>query len=367
MSDNQVTEPAAQESAPTQTTAAAATAQESTPDLGILPAQHWVQVAEEADDDDDSALGDDGASSTASLTSTIMEYRKINGRTYHSEIGNAKYWGSNDEQQNEAWDMNHHLLTLSLGGKLHLAPLDKSKLKKALDIGTGTGIWAIDFADEYPDTEVIGTDISPIQPGWIPPNLKFEMEDCTREWTFAPETFDYVHIRFLVGSIEDWSALFKEAYKVLKPGGYLESFEISPMILSDDDTVPETSAIGQWGKFFIEGGRRMGRTFTVLEDNIQRKSMEEAGFVEIKEWNNKAPLGRWPKDPEKKEIGQWAEITLMQDIEGYVLFMANVMQNWTTEEIQVYAGQLRRDVRSCKYHGYYRQRTVWGQKPQSGC
>ena len=31
---------------------------------------------------------------------------------------------------------------------------------------------ASDFADDHPHVEVIGTDISPIQPGWIPPNLK---------------------------------------------------------------------------------------------------------------------------------------------------------------------------------------------------
>lgn len=29
-----------------------------------------------------------------------------------------------------------------------------------------------DFADDIPEAEVIGTDISPIQPTWIPPNLK---------------------------------------------------------------------------------------------------------------------------------------------------------------------------------------------------
>ena len=34
------------------------------------------------------------------------------------------------------------------------------------------GLWAIDFADEFPEAEVTGTDISPIQPTWIPPNLK---------------------------------------------------------------------------------------------------------------------------------------------------------------------------------------------------
>jgi hypothetical protein len=29
-----------------------------------------------------------------------------------------------------------------------------------------------DFADTHPGAEVIGTDISPIQPEWVPPNLK---------------------------------------------------------------------------------------------------------------------------------------------------------------------------------------------------
>nr|XP_036589604.1 flavonol synthase flavanone 3-hydroxylase [Colletotrichum truncatum]KAF6801609.1 flavonol synthase flavanone 3-hydroxylase [Colletotrichum truncatum] len=254
---------------------------------GILPAEHWVQAAREAaeDEDNDSALGEENASSTASITSTILEYRKIHGRTFHGEVGNAQYWGSNDEQQNECWD--------------------------------------IKYLGHYS-----------------------EIEDCTREWTFAPESFDYIHIRFLVGSIEDWPALFKQAYKTLKPGGYLESFEVSPAILSDDDTVPETSALGQWGKFFEEGGRKMGRTFRVLDENLQKTSMEEAGFEEITEWNNKAPIGVWPKDPVKREIGEWAQLTLLSDIEGYVLFMANVMSTWSREEIHVYAAQLRREIRS---------------------
>lgn len=34
-----------------------------------------------------------------------------------------------------------------------------------------------DFADAYPSCEVIGTDISPTQPPWAPPNLRFEMDD----------------------------------------------------------------------------------------------------------------------------------------------------------------------------------------------
>jgi tRNA G46 methylase TrmB len=36
--------------------------------------------------------------------------------------------------------------------------------QQVLDIGTGTGIWAIDYADAHPDSTVIGVDLSPIQP-----------------------------------------------------------------------------------------------------------------------------------------------------------------------------------------------------------
>ncbi|ROW04553.1 hypothetical protein VMCG_05035 [Cytospora schulzeri] len=271
-------QPAEQPGDPTQTT-------------GLLPPAHWTQLAEQQnlDEDNDSAFGDT-ASSTDSITSSILEYRTIHGRTYHSDNvpGNAQYWGSNDEMQSEAMDIK-------------------------------------DFADEHPGAEVIGTDISPIQPKWVPPNLKFEIEDCTSEWTFNPNTFDYIHMRYLVGSVIDWTALFKEAYAALKPGAWLESFEGSPHMISDDGTVSDKSAISQWGKFFEEGGKTLGRSFMVVDEGVQRKAMEEAGFVDIQEWDCKAPVGSWPRDKKRKNIGQWAQTALECDIEGYVLFIANVI------------------------------------------
>ena len=87
----------------------------------------------------------------------------------------------------------------------------------------------------------------------------------------------------MVGSIADWTALFKQAYRCLKPGGYLESFEPSPCVSSDDGTVQDSQASGQWGKLFVEGGRRIGQLFTVYEDELQKKAMEEAGFVDLHE------------------------------------------------------------------------------------
>jgi len=56
-------------------------------------------------------------------------------------------------QQREAdrLDLQHHMFNLTYQ-TLHLAPLHNPK--NALDIGTGTGIWAVDFADLYPDCQV---------------------------------------------------------------------------------------------------------------------------------------------------------------------------------------------------------------------
>jgi len=45
---------------------------------------------------------------------------------------------------------------LTLDNKLGLSPpnLPDSKVKRVLDVGTGTGIWAIDFGDEHPEATV---------------------------------------------------------------------------------------------------------------------------------------------------------------------------------------------------------------------
>ena len=88
---------------------------------------------------------------------------------------------------------------------------------------------------------------------------------------------------WLVGSIVDWTDLFKQAYRSLKPGGYVESIEGGIRHTSDDETVSEDSAMGQWDKIFTEASRKFGRPFTVVRDGLQRKSMEEAGFVDIHE------------------------------------------------------------------------------------
>lgn len=162
-------------------------------------------------DDNDSAIDNCSAlTDTASLHSDIMKYRVEHGRRYHSYKDGA-YWGPNDEKQNNQLNLAHHLYLLTLGGQLFLAPIG-SHPQNVLDVGTGTGIWALDFADQYPSAQVIGFDLSPIQPEWTPPNVLFEINDaCEPDWGYRKNSFDFIHVRGMYGSVADWPAFYQQA------------------------------------------------------------------------------------------------------------------------------------------------------------
>ncbi|KAL0765364.1 hypothetical protein CaCOL14_012113 [Colletotrichum acutatum] len=61
--------------------------------------------------------------STASLSESITEYRRIHGRTFSQK---TDYWGPNDEKQNEALDIAHYWEIIFFDDKLFLAPIGDS-------------------------------------------------------------------------------------------------------------------------------------------------------------------------------------------------------------------------------------------------
>lgn len=70
-----------------------------------------------------------------------------------------------------------------------------------------------DMADLHPSAEVVGVDLSPIQPNFIPPNCRFEVDDINKEWTFPENKFDFIHIRYMTGTVPDWTELLKKAQR----------------------------------------------------------------------------------------------------------------------------------------------------------
>lgn len=108
------------------------------------------QDAIEADSthEHDSTYGGDRdsiASSSMSINSAITNYPIENGRRYHA-YQEGKYLMPNDEREIERMDLEHRNQRLQLDGKLYICPLTNPTA--VLDIGTGSGIWAIEMADK---------------------------------------------------------------------------------------------------------------------------------------------------------------------------------------------------------------------------
>ena len=321
--------------------------------------QQLVQADDAEDLEHDSAYDGDSmnGSWTTSLKSSILNYRELYGRTYHA-YKEGQYVFPNDEPELERLDLQHHMCIISNRGKLFQAPISENP-QNVLDLGTGTGIFAIEFAERYPSASVLGTDISPVQPAWVPPNVRFEIDDANDTWTFSTK-FDYIHCRYFHMAIEE-KRLFKQAYDALRPGGWFEIRETALPLQCDDGTLAGT-ALGTWCDEMLTLGRKCGMNF----DNPfkYRQWVEEAGFVNVKEDAQILPISPWPKDPHLKQIGRWIQYSFGEGLEAFSLKMWMEQTGWSYEEYQVFLVQVRKDIQSRKVHGYLRSFNVCGQKPE---
>lgn len=84
----------------------------------------------------------------------------------------------NDTREQERLELQGLCIKKLLGDRLYLAPLSPEKPpRRILDIATGVGDWAVEMGDMFPESTVIATDLSPIQPDEVPPNVEFYVED----------------------------------------------------------------------------------------------------------------------------------------------------------------------------------------------
>ncbi|EHK39611.1 hypothetical protein TRIATDRAFT_231677 [Trichoderma atroviride IMI 206040] len=314
----------------------------------------------EADDAaSDAGYESDSASrASTSICSTVRDYEFENNRRYH-RFQEGRYQFPNDEPEQEREDMKHAMIVHLCQGKLHYAPLDHPQ--KILDVGTGTGIWAIDMGDEYPEADIQGIDLSPIQPQWVPPNVSFMVDDAEAEWLIPPQSLDYIHIRHMTSSIRDWPTLLSRAYRALKPGGWIELQELKFQVKCDDGTLREGNMIQNFYETMESALVHFNVDLLAMRHN--KKNVTEAGFIDVTEIPFKIPIGTWPKDPRLKMVGLYNRSMIHDALYGVAARPFTRGLKWTLDELEVYLVDVRKELTDGSQHGYMPFNIVIGQKP----
>ncbi|KAL2269639.1 hypothetical protein VTJ83DRAFT_1823 [Remersonia thermophila] len=338
------------------------------PEADLWEEQAAVQQAEEGsivvDSDelgtDDGYGSDNNTTASTSLAESVRDYIYENGRRYH-RFREGRYNFPNDDVEQQREDMKHAMVKM-LCGQLYFAPIGDHP-HEILDIGTGTGIWAIEMGDLFPAANVLGVDLSPIQPEWVPPNVRFMVDDVESPWLHPRNYFDYIHSRHTVMAIKDWPKLMRRALEHMRPGGWFEMQEVHHYPISANASMPPDHPVAEYWRLIYEGLTNLGVNFYASANGQLAEMMREAGFVNVTERVLQIPIGTWAKNKVLKTVGLYWRTILLDGISAIALGPLTRGCGWTREQVEAFLVDVRKGYHDNSMLAYMPLHIVYGQKP----
>ncbi|KAK7977014.1 S-adenosyl-L-methionine-dependent methyltransferase [Apiospora saccharicola] len=294
-----------------------------------------------------------------STQSGIPSEAWVPAEIYRETSGSSVVEPNSVVDRNERLDLQNLSTFLLLRHRLYLAPIQSPRY--ALDIATGTGLWAIEFAQAHPECHVIGTDLSKIQPENAPGNIEFIRDDSEEPWEFGPTKFDFVHARAVFTCFDDSKFVMRQAFESMNPGGWTEWVDGSTDVASLDGTHKGT-ALERWGQLTKAGFALKGRDIDVARH--YKEWMQEVGFVDVVERKYAAPMGPWCQDERLKHIGRLFVRNLYDGIGG-IMFRVMDALGYTGEQRDEFATSFRADLVDPTIHAYLPAWVVYGRKPHA--
>jgi hypothetical protein len=137
----------------------------------------------------------------------------------------------------------------------------------------------------------------------------------------------------------------------VKPGGWVEWHEKHPLFLSDDNSLPEESALATWGKTFFEASEKFGTSAS--SPRHLKAWMEDAGFIDVEEHILKLPIGLWPKNKRLKNVGLFEMVNMTEGVGSLSMMLFTRALKWTPEQVELFLVNVRKDAKDKSIHCYY--------------
>ncbi|KAI1852081.1 hypothetical protein JX265_005919 [Neoarthrinium moseri] len=287
-------------------------------------------------------------------------YYQENGRfygTYHQ----GQYMLPVDEDELDKLDIFHKFFLVtrdkdSYGPGLHQHQITEAS-PRILDLGCGTGIWAIDMADRFHYARIVGLDLNYTQPERIPNTIEFRRQDVEEpNWGLELDSFDLVHLQMMAGSIRDWAALYHNAFRHLKPGtGMIEHIEIDFQPLSDG-SLPADARLLHWYSELSSAYARAGKPLALNRQNDVDVLLRQAGFDDIQCFTRDIPYHPWPAGEKEKEIGRWFNLAMVQGLQAMTLAPLTRHAGYDKTQVDKLVGEAKKDILTrsrrsyCKMH-----------------
>ncbi|KAK7986931.1 hypothetical protein PG996_006459 [Apiospora saccharicola] len=296
----------------------------------------------------------DAGSSNAStsISSSVYNHTFENGRRYHS-YRHGRYPIPNDDLEQSREDMKHAMMLEMTDGKLFYAPVGDYP-QKIIDIGTGT------VGDQFASAEVMGIDLSPIQPVWLPPNVKFLIDDCEDEWLNG-DNWDLIHFRTMSAVLKNVPKMCEQAFANLRPGGWVEWQELHAWMQCDDGTMPPNDPAFDFYKLFQQAFRRIGCD-TSLAANLDGP-LKDAGFVNVQCVVKKIPVGQWARD-KKLRLAGWYLRTAIQEVLPALCGKPLAVLGLNEVERELWRAAAVRAISDDSVHRYWNMYFWYAQKPE---
>jgi ubiquinone/menaquinone biosynthesis C-methylase UbiE len=211
-----------------------------------------------------------------------MSARQPNGSGAGGDVG---YIFPRHPSEVDRLDLQHFALREALGSN-YLAPLPRPA--RVLDVGCGTGQWAIDLCEQFPEALVVGLDIEVRKPQRAA-NYRFVRSNVLQGLPFQAGRFDFVHQRLLGPGVplKAWPGVVRDLVRVGRPGSWIEVVE------GEFALEPAGPATVQLFGLARQLASQMGLDTTSTAFRSLGEYLSRAGASNVQTQHLEVPVGEW--------------------------------------------------------------------------